>query len=303
MKLNVSMKRTGIALVGSALIGLMASSAKAQQLGGTYQPGSFESVDVVGNGFDYGPGNGEPTIITTPGQGAPHFGTPSASQVSASAEFEKWGTDGKRYGGNRSTYLLTYDRDLKPGIEGQIILPYQRLHINPGFKLPAADGFADTEVDVRKYIVNAKNPDAVNFVASLRGFIPTGNWERGIGLHQWGIGPSVIASKPFGNTLGYTGLGYTYSQRYTPHLLTGFKPDNFSPWYYWVGGSTQINQRWGGQAELLGFVSNNGEQYLRGLIGARFAITPSMGLQLNYKQEFRAAGKAQTLSIGWSDLF
>jgi len=297
------MKTGALAVLGGALLGLTAPMAHAQQPGGIYQPGSYESVDVIGNGFDYGAGNGEPTISTMPGQTAPHFGTPSASQVSASAEFEKWGTDGKRYQGNRSTYLLTYDRDLKPGLEGQIIFPYQRLHVNPGFDHPAADGFGDVEVDVRKYIVNAKNPDAVSFVASLRGFLPTGNWERGIGLHQWGVGPSLIVSKPVNNTLAYAGLGYTYSQRYTPHLAIGFRPDNFSPWYYWIGGSTQFNQKWASQVELLGFNSNNGEQYLRGLVGIRYGITPSMGFQVNYKQEFRAAGKAQTLSIGWSDLF
>jgi len=303
VKISTSMKTGALALLGGALLGLTAPAAKAQQPGGIYQPGSFESVDVVGNGFDYGTGNGEPTILTNPGDRAPHFGTPSASQVSASAEFERWSTDAKRYGGNRSTYLLTYDRDIKPGLEGQVILPYQRLHINPGFDHPAADGFADTEVDIRKYIVNAKDPNAVSFVASLRGFLPTGNWERGIGLHQWGVGPSVIASKPFNNTLAYTGLGYTYSRRYNPHVAIGFRPDNFCPWYYWAGASTQYNQKWGSQAELLGFVSNNGEQYLRGLVGLRYAITPSMGFQVNYKHEFRAAGKAETLSIGWSDLF
>jgi hypothetical protein len=289
--------------MGGVLLGLSTQAAHAQQPSGLYQPGAFDSADVIGNGFDYGTGNGEPGLQSVGDKKAPHFGSASASQVSASAEFEKWGADKNRFAGNRTTYLLSYNRQLRPDLEVQAIAPYQRLHINPGFNENAADGFADTELDARKYITNSKDANAPEIVASLRGFLPTGNWEKGIGLHQWGIGPSVLVSKPYNNTLGYAGLGYTWSTTYHTHAAFSFPTTNASPWYYWVGGATQWAPQWMSQVEMLGFTANDGEEYLRGLVGVRYGITPSMGVQVNYKQEFRAPGKAQTLSIGWSDLF
>lgn len=303
MKISTALKTGAILVITSAIL-MSAPSVRAQQPGGLSSPGYVDEVDVVGAGLDRGSGNGEPNVVVSGAKGgAPKFNTPSASQVSASMEFEKWGSHnanlGGRIAGNRNTYIMSYSRTITPDVQAEIIAPYQRLKLQD---TKAAEGFSDTELALRKYFVNTTDPAAPTIVASARVFLPTGNAEKGIGTHALGYGPSVLISKPYNNTLGYAGIGYTYIQKYS-HLPFPTGLHYISPWYYWAGGATQIKPQWMTQYEVMAFNSPIDQFYIRALIGLRYSITPSMGIQVNYKKELRADGKAETLSIGWSGIY
>ena len=219
----------------------------------------------------------------------------SAADWSSSTELETWSASGLRTrSGSRFTTLFGYTRGLTTSSEFALNIPWQTINITG---LQSQNGVGDTELTYRKYISNSENLSAPTYVLSGKAYLPTGDYQKGLGVGRFSYGASGTASKPFfTNTLGYLGCGYT---------LMG-KPANTdlkNVLYYWLGANTQLSPRWTMQYELVKFNSPQNEANTRLLLGGRYLLTPTAGLQFNVKRELQADGRSTTVSIGYSSRF
>lgn len=232
---------------------------------------------------------GDPVLKMRPGGGL------GMSEFSASVEFESWKDDlGAGVNkGNRQTILTGYTKELNPNTEVSAILPYQFIHVNG---IGQSDRFDDAEVNYRHYSFDATDPSSLTTVYGLKVVLPTGSAGDLIGLGRWGIGPSATTSKPCGKSLLYVGGNYTLLARKSGDSLT-------NPYMFWLGGVSQIQPKTSLQYEATWFKSDDakGTNYLRVLVGPRFAITPTASIQVNLKQELQAKSKSTIISIGYSN--
>ncbi len=231
------------------------------------------------------------------GNGAPvarPVGGPSDSEFSATVEFETWKNDiaSGVFRGNRQTILAGYTKS-QGNNEVGVILPFEFLDIS-GVK--RASKFDDTEVTFRRYSYDETDPTSSTTVYGVKVMLPTGSLRDGIGLGKWGIGPTVTVSKPMGKSLYYVGGNYTILQK----KASDFLKDTY---FVWLGGITQLQPKTSVQYELTKFRSANGDgrDNFRVLVGPRFAVSPTAGVQVNIKQELQAGSKDTTVSVGYSN--
>jgi hypothetical protein len=224
---------------------------------------------------------------------------PSSAFVSTSLEYETWNSETKggftRIGGNRLTGLFNYTTGGPDKTEVGISVPLQRVEVDG---LGTGRGVGDIGLAFRKYFYDDANPNSLTVIVSLRGQLPTGNEDRGLGLGRLSVGPSLTLAKPFGkSTLLYTGGGFNYVSGQS--LGLDLDSSNFA----FIGGVTRIGQRLGIQYDAAYFTTPFDEKYTRVLFGPQFYLTPTQAVQVNFRKELKAAGKPFGVSLGYSSNF
>lgn len=246
----------------------------------------------VGGGVDAVAANGGQEIRVIDGR--PRVQPEGArSDWSSNAQIETWGSGGRRgVSGTRASTLIGYTRGLSPTSEVAITVPMHAVSLGGGYG--DNSGIGDTEVAYRYVFCDPEAPDGPTVTLSGRLYLPTGSYRQGTGLGKLGFGPSLAVAKPVGRaTLAYGGLGYTAVGQ-----PSGASPRNVV--CVWLGGFTALAPRWSVQYEAVRFNSPSEEQYLRALVGVRYALTPTRGLQINLKQELQADGKPTAVTLGYS---
>lgn len=255
----------------------------AQDLVPVIGAGGTTTTFAGGSGIDY---TGSAPIMR------PH-GAPNDSEFSAAVEFETWKTDvpASIVRGNRQTILAGYSK-ARANDEIVAILPYQFLHVNGFLNTNHLD---DSEITYRRYSFDATDPSSTTVVYGAKLILPTGDVNKRIGLGRWGLAPTVTVSKPCGKSLYYIGGNYTFLEKKSGDPYA-------SPYFIWIGGVTQLQPKTSLQYEATKFrsASGGGVDYFRILVGPRFQITPTAGIQVNLKQELQAGSKSTVISIGYS---
>ncbi|MDH7569277.1 MAG: transporter [Armatimonadota bacterium] len=279
-----------VALLGALAIAALCVPASAQ----TQPWEQWENKETAfGGGVDTIVSNGGQTVRVIDGRPTIRP-LPAQSDFSTALEYETWSGEGRRsVDGHRTTLLLGYTRGLSPTNEFALTVPLQQVKVS-GYV--DETGIGDVELAMRHFFYNPQAENGPTVVLSGKVFLPTGDADKAIGLGEFSYGASLNGTLPVGAaglTSAYAGVGYTVVGE-----PSGVDLKNVL--YYWAGGITQMAPRWNLQYEALRFNSPANEKYTRALLGVRYGLTPSAGLQFNVKREFQADGNPTTISIGYS---
>ncbi|HEY3330950.1 MAG TPA: hypothetical protein VGK19_13065 [Capsulimonadaceae bacterium] len=283
--------RLGFLVVLAALVAMFGKAAMAQSTG----PVITDRIPTIGMGVTTQlPGGGQSLTYSSPVLSARPMGAPNDGEFSAVMEFEGWHNDAGHgiNKGDRQTILTGYTKAMGNN-EIAAILPYEFLHV-PG--ITTGSSFDDSEITFRHYSFDETDPSSLTTVYGAKLIVPTGSPNKFIGVGRWGLAPTVTVSKPRGNSLFYVGGNYTFIARKSGDILG-------NPYFLWLGGVTRVQPKTTVQYELTKFRAANGDglTYTRIMVGPRFAVTPTAGIQVNLKHELEAGSHSTVLSIGYSN--